>query len=252
MPAGATSSIATSSRRTSSSRDDGRAKLVDMGLARLHQVRSPAEDLTASGVTLGTFDYISPEQARDPRSADVRSDIYSLGCTFYYMLTARPPFPDGTVLQKLLQHQGDDPPDPRSIAARAARSRLADRRQDAGQGSAQAIPGRPAKWWPSWCCWPTRRACERARGAGRSGFSARSIGEPCGSGTCLGWFRPRRCCASSARWNGSRVHRRIAPKANLPRRPRCASRRAVRPSLPTPDRTRRRRPIRRPTPRRPR
>ena len=94
---------------------DGRAKLVDMGLARLHQVEPQGNDLTASGVTLGTFDYISPEQARDPRSADVRSDIYSLGCTLYFMLTARPPFPDGTVLQKLLQHQGDEPPDVRTF-----------------------------------------------------------------------------------------------------------------------------------------
>lgn len=94
---------------------DGRAKLVDMGLARLHQVHANGDDLTASGVTLGTFDYISPEQARDPRSADVRSDIYSLGCTLYYMLTGRPPFPEGTVLQKLLQHNSDAPPDPREF-----------------------------------------------------------------------------------------------------------------------------------------
>lgn len=94
---------------------EGRAKLVDMGLARLHQVQRPDDDLTASGVTLGTFDYISPEQARDPRNADVRSDIYSLGCTLYYMLTGRPPFPEGTVLQKLLQHQGDEAPDPREL-----------------------------------------------------------------------------------------------------------------------------------------
>ncbi len=93
----------------------GKAKLVDMGLARLHQVEHANNDLTASGVTLGTFDYISPEQARDPRSADVRSDMYSLGCTFYFMLTGRPPFPEGTVLQKLLQHQGDEPADPRQF-----------------------------------------------------------------------------------------------------------------------------------------
>lgn len=92
---------------------EGRAKLVDMGLARLHQVEAPQEDLTQSGVTLGTFDYISPEQARDPRLADVRSDLYSLGCTLYYMLTGQPPFPTGTVLQKLLQHQADEPEDPR-------------------------------------------------------------------------------------------------------------------------------------------
>jgi serine/threonine-protein kinase len=94
---------------------EGKAKLVDMGLARLHQVEHADNDLTASGVTLGTFDYISPEQARDPRSADVRSDLYSLGCTFYYMLAGRPPFPEGTVLQKLLQHQGDEPPDVRQF-----------------------------------------------------------------------------------------------------------------------------------------
>ncbi|MDH3717505.1 MAG: serine/threonine protein kinase [Planctomycetota bacterium] len=94
---------------------EGQAKLVDMGLARLHQVEHSNDDLTASGVTLGTFDYISPEQARDPRTADVRSDLYSLGCSFYFMLTGRPPFPEGTVLQKLLQHQGDEPPDPRQF-----------------------------------------------------------------------------------------------------------------------------------------
>ncbi len=93
---------------------EGHAKLIDMGLARLRQVDA-VDDLTASGVTLGTFDYISPEQARDPRNADVRSDIYSLGCTLFFMLTGRPPFPTGTVLQKLLQHQGDQPPDVREF-----------------------------------------------------------------------------------------------------------------------------------------
>ena len=87
----------------------GRARLVDMGLARLHQVTGD-QDLTASGMTLGTFDYISPEQARDPRSADVRSDLYSLGCTIFYMLVGRPPFAAGTMVQKLLQHQQDPPP----------------------------------------------------------------------------------------------------------------------------------------------
>jgi serine/threonine protein kinase len=82
----------------------GRARLVDMGLARLHQMTGD-RDLTVSGMTLGTFDYISPEQARDPRLADVRSDLYSLGCTAYFMLVGRPPFAEGTMVQKLLQHQ---------------------------------------------------------------------------------------------------------------------------------------------------
>ena len=93
----------------------GHVKLIDMGLARLQHVEPVGTDLTASGVTLGTFDYISPEQARDPRNADIRSDIYSLGCTFYFMLNGRPPFPEGTVLQKLLQHHSDPPPDVRQF-----------------------------------------------------------------------------------------------------------------------------------------
>lgn len=94
---------------------EGRAKLIDMGLARMRKLGASANELTASGVTLGTFDYISPEQARDPRTADTRSDIYSLGCTLFYMLTGRPPFPEGTVLQKLLQHQEIEPPDVREF-----------------------------------------------------------------------------------------------------------------------------------------
>jgi serine/threonine protein kinase len=92
---------------------DGKAKIVDMGLARTTALDRSQGDQTASGTTLGTFDYISPEQAHDPRDADVRSDIYSLGCTLYYLLTGQPPFPDGTALQKLLMHGSKMPEDPR-------------------------------------------------------------------------------------------------------------------------------------------
>src|SRR5213593_2572868 len=91
----------------------GRAKIVDMGLAR--RTDGPADRLTQSGVTLGTFDYISPEQALEPRQADARSDIYSLGCTFYHALTGQPPVPEGTAAKKLQAHQHIDPLDPRAI-----------------------------------------------------------------------------------------------------------------------------------------
>ena len=91
----------------------GRVKVVDLGLAR-RDVTDSIGDITVAGTTLGTFDYIAPEQARDPSSADIRSDIYSLGCTMYHMLTGQPPYPEGTALQKLLDHQGKSPPDPRT------------------------------------------------------------------------------------------------------------------------------------------
>jgi len=87
----------------------GRARIVDMGLARLEPPGAQA-DLTSSGVTLGTFDYIAPEQARDAREADVRSDLYSLGCTMFYMLAGRPPFAEGSMVQKLLRHQQQPAP----------------------------------------------------------------------------------------------------------------------------------------------
>src|SRR5581483_4962389 len=91
----------------------GRAKIVDMGLARHRD--GPADGVTQSGVTLGTFDYISPEQALEPRQADARSDIYSLGCTFYHVLTGQPPVPDGTAAKKLHHHQHVPPTDPRAL-----------------------------------------------------------------------------------------------------------------------------------------
>ena len=94
--------------------EDGTVKLVDMGLARSENL-DLSEDMTASGVTLGTFDYISPEQAFDPRDADVRSDLYSLGCTLYFMLTGQPPYTGGTMLQKLMSHGNAPPPDPRTL-----------------------------------------------------------------------------------------------------------------------------------------
>jgi serine/threonine protein kinase len=94
--------------------NSGRVKVVDLGLARRDTTDSIG-DITVAGTTLGTFDYIAPEQARDPRNADGRSDIYSLGCTMYHMLTGRPPYPEGTALQKLLDHQGKSPPDPRTL-----------------------------------------------------------------------------------------------------------------------------------------
>ena len=85
----------------------GTVKLLDMGLAR---VASDKEGLTGTGATLGTPEYIAPEQAMDSAKADIRSDIYSLGCTLYCLLGGRPPFADGTAMQKILGHLEKEPP----------------------------------------------------------------------------------------------------------------------------------------------
>jgi serine/threonine-protein kinase len=103
---------------------EGHIKLVDMGLARSESL-GLTDDMTASGVTLGTFDYISPEQAHDPRDADLRSDIYSLGCTLYFMLTGMPPYPGGTMLQKLLSHGNTPAPDPRATRKQVSENLVA-------------------------------------------------------------------------------------------------------------------------------
>jgi serine/threonine protein kinase len=77
-------------------------KLIDLGLAR--EVDSEEFRITRANHTLGTIDYMSPEQARDSGTADVRSDIYSLGCTLYHMLAGYPPFPDGGLAERLYKH----------------------------------------------------------------------------------------------------------------------------------------------------
>ena len=67
-------------------------KVLDFGLAKVTSEGQVDGGLTREGQMLGTPDYISPEQIRDAQSADIRADIYSLGCTFYFLLTGGPPF----------------------------------------------------------------------------------------------------------------------------------------------------------------
>jgi hypothetical protein len=71
---------------------DGTVKILDMGLARLQDSLAPGEGLTSSGQVVGTPDYVAPEQARGEAQIDIRTDIYSLGCTLYYLLAGVPPF----------------------------------------------------------------------------------------------------------------------------------------------------------------
>jgi hypothetical protein len=87
-------------------------KILDFGLASLAAEAAvpgeandaPATGLTGAGALMGTPDYMAPEQARDARSADIRADVYSLGCTLYTLLTGKVPFPGGTALDKVEAH----------------------------------------------------------------------------------------------------------------------------------------------------
>ncbi|MFO0807490.1 MAG: protein kinase [Gemmataceae bacterium] len=83
----------------------GVVKILDMGLARFFNDQDDILTRKYDERTLGTADYLSPEQVDDSHEVDIRADIYSLGATFYYMLAGTPPFPDGTVAQKLIWHQ---------------------------------------------------------------------------------------------------------------------------------------------------
>ncbi len=93
----------------------GAVRVLDLGLARFVEAANPfgpasGTRLTGSGMCMGTIDYMAPEQAEDSRVADHRADIYSLGCTLFYLLTGREPFDGPTALKRLMAHQQQPPP----------------------------------------------------------------------------------------------------------------------------------------------
>jgi serine/threonine protein kinase/Leucine-rich repeat (LRR) protein len=89
----------------------GTVKILDMGLARWQRgaTEDSSSSLTQEGSIMGSLDYIAPEQALDSHAVDIRADLYSLGCTFYFLLTSQPPFPGGEALAKLAKHQSQEP-----------------------------------------------------------------------------------------------------------------------------------------------
>src|SRR5262249_23224138 len=93
--------------------DSKTIKILDMGLARLDQSEVEGEassTMTQEGVVMGTADYMAPEQATDSHTVDIRADLYSLGCTLYYLLSGKAPFGGGTMMQKLMKHRLEEPP----------------------------------------------------------------------------------------------------------------------------------------------
>jgi hypothetical protein len=99
----------------------GTVRVLDLGLARIVGAgnafdSSAANRLTQTGMYMGTVDYMAPEQAEDSHGVDHRADIYSLGCTFHFLLTGREPFPGPTALKRMVAHQ--EHPAPSLRAAR--------------------------------------------------------------------------------------------------------------------------------------
>jgi serine/threonine-protein kinase len=156
---------------------DNRIKIIDWGLARCARETgngSVAEfDLDdEKGSLLGTADYIAPEQARDPTLVDIRADIYSLGCTLFYLLTGSPPFAGANLMQKLLQHQETPPP-----SVKAVRPEVPD---DLEQIIHKMLAKEPAERYqiPLLVAGPLRRFCNAGRGLPQADGSANGASQP--------------------------------------------------------------------------
>src|SRR5262245_36576728 len=98
-------------------------KMTDLGPRR--EAKPDAPRVTRDGSTVGTVDYMAPEQARDSNRADTRSDIYSLGCTLYHMLAGKAPFTEGGLTERLYAHVQDEPADLRQFNPRVSEALMA-------------------------------------------------------------------------------------------------------------------------------
>jgi tRNA A-37 threonylcarbamoyl transferase component Bud32 len=163
----------------------GVARILDMGLARFY--KDHGDQLTIKyddKIVLGTADYVAPEQVANSHSVDIRADVYALGATLYFLLAGHPPFPTGTVSQKLLWHRTKEPtpiqqvrPEvPDGLAAIVARMMSKDpkaRYQTPAQVAAELEP-----WLPATVSLPADEEMPQLSPAATEGFEEIDAGEP--------------------------------------------------------------------------
>lgn len=130
----------------------GTVKILDLGMARLVDDPKTRAESAVGDEMLGTVDYVSPEQALGGDNIDHRSDIYSLGCTMYFLLTGHPPFPEGSAVERLMKHQKKEPasiqndrPDVPAGLAKICRKMMA-KNPDERFASAEAVVEALEKW----------------------------------------------------------------------------------------------------------
>jgi serine/threonine protein kinase len=138
-------------------------KILDFGLARLQHVDTKgAQTIVArENTVMGTPDFLSPEQSKNLHETDIRSDLYSLGCTFYYLLAGQVPFPGGNTVDKLIRHHSDQAqpleelrPDVPKTIANIVRKLLAKKQDDRFQSPDELMDALAPHAAPSVMDWP--------------------------------------------------------------------------------------------------
>ena len=168
----------------------GVVKLLDLGLALISNDAQASLTIANNENVLGTADYLAPEQALNSHDVDARVDIYSLGCTMYYLLTGHPPFPDGTLAQRIAKHQTQMPADVRIDRPDCPRelldicNKMIQKRPDRRFANCREVAAALRKWTAAQQARAAR--AEKAGGSGKSDKNLTAVAAGNASGNTSG------------------------------------------------------------------